>query len=80
MGTLLKAIGIVLETYFEFGFPNAYAIGDSLRPWTQRANTSLGFCAPFHPWQEENRQSWSGCGRDGTQSVHFHEKTPMILV
>ena len=30
MGTLLEAIGIVLETYFGFGFPNAYAIGDSL--------------------------------------------------
>ena len=30
MGTLLEAISIVLETYFGFGFPNAYAIGDSL--------------------------------------------------
>jgi len=30
MGTLLEAIVIVLETYFEFGFPSAYAIGDSL--------------------------------------------------
>ena len=30
MDTLLEAIGIVLETYFRFGFPNAYAIGDSL--------------------------------------------------
>jgi len=31
MGTLLEAIGIVLETYFVFGFPNACPIGDSLR-------------------------------------------------
>ena len=31
MDTLLEAIGIVLETYFGFGFPNACPIGDSLR-------------------------------------------------
>jgi len=31
MGTLLEAIGIVLETHFRFGFPNASAVGDSLR-------------------------------------------------
>jgi len=31
MGTLLEAIGIVLETYFEFGLPSTYAIGDSLK-------------------------------------------------
>ena len=31
MGTLLKAIGIVLETHFGFGFPNGSPIGDSLR-------------------------------------------------
>jgi len=31
MGTLLEAIGIVLETYFRFGFPNEYLVGDSLR-------------------------------------------------
>jgi len=31
MGTLLEAIGIVLETHFEFGFPNGSPIGDSLR-------------------------------------------------
>jgi len=31
MGILLEAIGIVLETYFGFGFPSAYAIGDILR-------------------------------------------------
>jgi len=30
MGTLLEAIGIVLETYFGFGFPNRSCIGDSL--------------------------------------------------
>jgi len=30
MGTLLEAIGIVLETHFEFGFPNGSPIGDSL--------------------------------------------------
>jgi len=30
MGTLLEAIGIVLETHFEFGFPNRSPIGDSL--------------------------------------------------
>ena len=30
MGTLLEAIGIVLETYFGFGFPNRSSIGDSL--------------------------------------------------
>ena len=30
MGTLLEAIGIVLETYFEFGFPNRSPVGDSL--------------------------------------------------
>jgi len=30
MGTLLEAIGIVLETYFRFGFPNEFPIGDSL--------------------------------------------------
>ena len=38
MGTLLEAIGIVLETYFGFGFPSAYAIGDSLR-YTQKPKT-----------------------------------------
>jgi len=32
MGTLLEAIGIVLETYFGFGFPNRSPIGDSLSP------------------------------------------------
>ena len=32
MGTLLEAIGIVLETYFGFGFLNAYPIGDNLSP------------------------------------------------
>ena len=31
MGTLLEAIGIVLETHFGFGFPNGSPIGDSLR-------------------------------------------------
>jgi hypothetical protein len=31
MGTLLEAIGIVLETHFRFGFPNGSPIGDSLR-------------------------------------------------
>jgi len=31
MYTLLEAIGIVLETYFGFGFLNAYAIGDTLK-------------------------------------------------
>jgi len=31
MGTLLEAIGIVLETYFGFGLPNRSTIGDSLR-------------------------------------------------
>jgi len=30
MGTLLEAIGIVLETHFGFGFPNGSPIGDSL--------------------------------------------------
>ena len=30
MGTLLEAIGIVLEIYFGFGFPNRSPIGDSL--------------------------------------------------
>jgi len=30
MGTLLEAIGIVLETYFEFEFPNGSPVGDSL--------------------------------------------------
>ena len=30
MGTLLEAIGIVLETHFRFGFPNESPIGDSL--------------------------------------------------
>ena len=30
MGTLLEAIGIVLETHFGFGFPNRSPIGDSL--------------------------------------------------
>jgi len=30
MGTLLEAIGIVLETYFGFGFPNGSPIGDNL--------------------------------------------------
>jgi len=30
MNTLLEAIGIVLETYFGFEFPNACPIGDSL--------------------------------------------------
>jgi hypothetical protein len=40
MGTPLEAIGIVLETYFEFGFPNAYAIGDSLN---SRINVLLFF-------------------------------------
>ena len=29
--TLLEAIGIVLETYFGFGFPNGSSIGDSLK-------------------------------------------------
>ena len=29
MGTLLEAIGIVLETHFRFGFPNESPIGDS---------------------------------------------------
>ena len=33
MGTLLEAIGIVLETYFGFGFPNRSPIEDSLRAW-----------------------------------------------
>ena len=31
MGTLLEAIGIVLEAHFRFGFPNKSAVGDSLR-------------------------------------------------
>ena len=31
MGTLLEAIGIVLEIYFGFGFSNGCAIGDSLK-------------------------------------------------
>jgi len=30
MCTLLEAIGIVLETYFRFGFPNESSVGDSL--------------------------------------------------
>ena len=30
MGTLLEAIGIVLETHFGFEFPNGSPIGDSL--------------------------------------------------
>jgi len=30
MGTLLEAIGIVLETHFRFGLPNASPVGDSL--------------------------------------------------
>ena len=38
MDTLLEAISIVLETYFGFGFPNTYAIGDSLSP----VHTSMG--------------------------------------
>jgi len=44
MGTLLEAIGIVLKTYFGFGFPNAYAIGDSLRPvYTEQLQPSPYF-------------------------------------
>ena len=31
MGTLLKAVGIVLETYFGFEFPNRSPVGDSLK-------------------------------------------------
>jgi len=30
LGTLLEAIGIVLETHFGFGFPNGSPLGDSL--------------------------------------------------
>jgi hypothetical protein len=30
MGTLLEAIGIILETYFRFAFPNESLVGDSL--------------------------------------------------
>jgi len=30
MDTLLEAIGIVLETHFEFGFPNGSPVVDSL--------------------------------------------------
>jgi len=29
MGILLEAIGIVLETYFVFGFPNGSPVGDN---------------------------------------------------
>jgi len=31
MGTLLEAIGIMLETHFGFGLPNRSPIGDSLK-------------------------------------------------
>jgi len=31
MGTLLEAIGIVLETHFKFGFPNGCVVGDSYK-------------------------------------------------
>jgi len=31
MSTLLEAIGIMLETYFRFGFPNESSGGDNLR-------------------------------------------------
>jgi hypothetical protein len=31
MSTLLEVIGIILETHFEFGFPNRSPIEDSLR-------------------------------------------------
>ena len=35
MCTLLEAIGIVLETYFRFGFPNESIVGDSLRAYDE---------------------------------------------
>ena len=40
MGTLLETIGIVLETHFEFGFPNGSPIGDSLTEFSQRNSAS----------------------------------------
>ena len=42
MGTLLEAIGIVLETYFGFRFPNACPIGHCRKgPGPNRPKVSL---------------------------------------
>jgi len=39
MGTLLDAIGIVLETHFRFEFANGSPIGDSLMEWNMASVT-----------------------------------------
>jgi len=39
--TLLEAIGIMLETYFRFGFPNSSSIGDSLTARYNPSSTTL---------------------------------------
>ena len=47
MDTLLEAIGIVLEIYFGFRFPNGSSIGDSLRAHQLRHSAQLFGCMSF---------------------------------
>ena len=56
MGTLLEAIGIVLETYFGFGLPNAYPIGDSLSGAT--IFTKIDLRSGYHQIRMREGDEW----------------------